>query len=104
MEGSTPIYILHIVSNISNYFDQKAYTMCINDFIDNYHGSFINGAWVPEPFEIDHVQYHQDELINGIAPPCIIVDVIKYLMDNQLWSDWMGEFDRILITRKFIGV
>lgn len=102
MEGSTSIYILHIISNINNPFDQKSFMMCINDFINNYHGHFESGSWVPEPFDVDHVQYHLSDLQDGYLPPAIIVDVIQYLKINNLWVNWMANFDRIMITRRYI--
>lgn len=104
MREPTPIYILHIISNIDNPFEQKSFIMCINDFIEHYSGKFICGAWTPLPFDTDHVQYHRSQLDDGYAPPEIIVDVIRYLIDNKLWLDWMGNFDRIMITRKYMEV
>lgn len=104
MQGSTPIYILHIISSINNPFEQKSFTMCVNDFMSNYHGQFVKGQWVPKPFDVEHVQYHRSQLDDGYAPPCIIVDVMRYLVDNKLWNEWMSNFDRIMIMKKFMEV
>jgi hypothetical protein len=76
--------------------------MCINNFIEDYSGTFAIGRWIPLPLDVESVQYHRSDLDAGYAPPVIIVDVIKYLVDNGLWMDWMKQFDRILITRKYM--
>ena len=101
MVGS-PIYILHIISNIYNPFEQKSFSMCINEFMNEQWGHFESGKWVPDPFDTEHVVYYREEMESGIYPPAIIVDTISWLNDRSMWMLWMVNFERITITRHFV--
>jgi len=98
----SPIYVLHIITESSNYFKQKTCSMCVNDFIDQYVGHFENGMWISDEIDVDIV-YHRQYLLDGYAPPVILIDLVRWLQDMGLWVDWMSQFDQLALVKQYIS-
>lgn len=96
------IYFFHIVSNLYDSPKQKTFAMCINEAVKILNGHFEHGIWIHDELEEESIFYHRTELNEGYAPPILIIDVIKWLVDNNLWMDWMKDFDRITITKYYV--
>lgn len=99
------IYILHILKgDPAQYEGQFCFSTCINDFINEYCGHYEGGAFVADELPED-IHYHIDDLkINGIYPPDIIIDLIRWLENNQLWTPWMCDFSQIAILKRYVNV
>jgi len=97
----TPIYILHIISNTRDHLHQKTFSMCINEFMDAALGHFEKGRFVPDEM-IEDIIYHREFLEAGYWPPGIIVDLVKWMEDKNLWASWMGEFDTFAIFKRYL--
>lgn len=100
---ASPIYILHILSNTHDFFQQKTFSMCINEFIDGYVGHYECGRFIPDEMDGD-VIYHREFLESGHWPPVMIVDVIAWMQSCGIWSEWMGSFDRIAILKQYVDM
>jgi hypothetical protein len=94
---SQSIYVLHIITNISDFFHQKTCSICVNEFIDNYFGHFENGRWVCDEWDGNDIYYHREL---NYEPPVIIVDLIMWMVDKGWWVSWMKDFDRIILSKK----
>jgi len=97
-----PLYVAHIISSANDIFHQKTCSLCINPFIESYFGHFEAGRFVADEWN-DQVVYHRQYLLDGYAPPEIIIDFIIWMQQNNLWLPWMGEFDQIALVRSSIG-
>lgn len=98
----TPLYVAHIISSADNVFNQKTCSLCVNDFVYKHVGHFEGGKFIPDDIDLK-VVYHRQHLIDGYAPPVILVDFIQWMIDNHLWLPWMSEFDQIALVKSSIG-
>ena len=97
-----PLYVAHIITSANDIFNQKTCSLCINDFIYNYSGHFEAGRLVHDDIDVNII-YTRQYLLDGYAPPTILVDFIQWMQRNNLWLPWMGEFDQIALVRSNVG-
>ena len=75
--------------------------MCINEFMDSNYGHFEKGAIVPDELPEDII-FHREFLDAGYWPPGIIVDLVRWLENQNIWSPWMGQFDTFAILKRYL--
>ena len=96
-----PIYFVHIVKNLNDPKEQFTFSSCINDFMETNIGHFSSGKFIHDEWDGDLV-YYREQLLAGYCPPLLLVDLVMWMQDKKMWADWMGDFDRILVTKKYL--
>lgn len=96
------LYVAHIITNASNIFLQKTCSICVNEFVEQQVGHFESGRFIPDELPTNYI-YHRQYLLDGYAPPQIIIDLVMWMQQNDLWLPWMSNFDQIALVQSNVA-
>jgi len=99
------IYILRIRAGTPNKLaSQLVFHMSINEFVRDKFAIFRSGiAVIPESTGIPESYTIDRDLYDSLMSCNFIDDLINWLKNNRLWSDWMSNWSNIGVETLEVG-